>query len=97
MHAQRSKTSPDDPNTARATPKRVKIAGITFIRSKNGNLYRSGLIKNKKYVFRNIGYLSYITTADKLNKGFCSKEKRSTLSKIYLDWYRFSTTGHWRI
>ena len=51
MPAQRSKTLPDDPNTARATPKRVKIAGITFIRSKNGNLYRSGLIKNKKYVF----------------------------------------------
>ena len=39
----------DDPNTARATPKRTKVAGITFIRSKNGNLYRSGLIKNKKY------------------------------------------------
>ncbi|KKY26160.1 putative ccch zinc finger protein [Diplodia seriata] len=38
----------NDPNTARATPKQAKIGGVTFLRSKNGNLYRSGLIKNKQ-------------------------------------------------
>ncbi|OMP87319.1 Zinc finger CCCH domain-containing protein, partial [Diplodia seriata] len=44
----RSKNAIDDPNTARATPKQAKIGGVTFLRSKNGNLYRSGLIKNKQ-------------------------------------------------
>ncbi|KAL0257297.1 hypothetical protein SLS55_008107 [Diplodia seriata] len=47
----RSKNAIDDPNTARATPKQAKIGGVTFLRSKNGNLYRSGLIKNKQYVW----------------------------------------------
>ncbi|EAA64244.1 hypothetical protein AN1537.2 [Aspergillus nidulans FGSC A4] len=32
----------DDPNTANNTPKRVKVAGVTFVRSKNGNLHRLG-------------------------------------------------------
>ncbi|KAK7726070.1 hypothetical protein SLS57_003660 [Botryosphaeria dothidea] len=40
--------SKDDPNTARATPKQAKVGGVTFLRSKNGNLYRSGLIKTKQ-------------------------------------------------
>ncbi|KAF2806622.1 uncharacterized protein BDZ99DRAFT_465419 [Mytilinidion resinicola] len=30
------------------TPKRHTIAGVMFVRSKNGNLYRSGLVKGKK-------------------------------------------------
>ncbi|GME22232.1 Zinc finger CCCH-type protein [Neofusicoccum parvum] len=38
----------NDPNTARATPKQAKIGGVTFLRSKNGNLYRSGLIKTRQ-------------------------------------------------
>ncbi|KAI9925025.1 hypothetical protein MW887_006432 [Aspergillus wentii] len=32
----------DDPNTATNTPKRVTVAGVTFVRSKNGNLHRLG-------------------------------------------------------
>jgi hypothetical protein len=39
-----------DSNPAHATPKQAKIGGVTFFRSKNGNLYRAGLIKAKKYV-----------------------------------------------
>ncbi|KAH7060833.1 CCCH zinc finger protein [Macrophomina phaseolina] len=38
----------NDPNTARATPKQARVGGVTFLRSKNGNLYRSGLIKTKQ-------------------------------------------------
>ncbi|KAF2498372.1 hypothetical protein BU16DRAFT_481227 [Lophium mytilinum] len=30
------------------TPKRHTIAGVMFVRSKNGNMYRSGLVKGKK-------------------------------------------------
>ncbi|RLM00699.1 hypothetical protein CFD26_106490 [Aspergillus turcosus] len=32
----------DDPNTANITPKKVTVAGVTFVRSKNGNLHRLG-------------------------------------------------------
>jgi hypothetical protein len=36
----------DDSNTdPKATPKQTKVAGVTFHRSKNGNLYRAGLVK----------------------------------------------------
>jgi hypothetical protein len=40
----------DDPNTANTTPKRVTVAGVTFVRSKNGNLHRLGAVASKKYV-----------------------------------------------
>lgn len=36
-------------NTAEATPKQAKIAGVTFYRSKNGNLYRNSLVKSQRY------------------------------------------------
>lgn len=32
---------------AQTTPKQAKVAGVTFHRSKNGNLYRAGLVKKK--------------------------------------------------
>lgn len=38
----------DDPNTANNTPKRVTIAGVTFVRSKNGNLHRLGAVTSKR-------------------------------------------------
>ena len=31
-----------------STPKQAVVGGVTFFRSKNGNLYRSGLVKAKK-------------------------------------------------
>lgn len=40
----------DDPNTANTTPKRVTVAGVTFVRSKNGNLHRLGAVASKRYV-----------------------------------------------
>ncbi|KAJ5328832.1 CCCH zinc finger protein [Penicillium brevicompactum] len=40
----------DDPNTANNTPKRVTIAGVPFVRSKNGNLHRLGAVASKKHV-----------------------------------------------
>ena len=36
---------PGDLNAARATPKTAMIGGIKFHRSKNGNMFRSGMIK----------------------------------------------------
>ncbi|KAI9657684.1 MAG: hypothetical protein M1821_002860 [Bathelium mastoideum] len=40
--------SPGNPQTARSTPKKTSIGGVLFLRSKNGNLYRSGLVKKKQ-------------------------------------------------
>ncbi|KAK4127080.1 hypothetical protein N657DRAFT_661330 [Parathielavia appendiculata] len=36
---------PGDGNTAKATPKMAVIGGVKFYRSKNGNLYRHGIVK----------------------------------------------------
>ncbi|KAJ6172626.1 hypothetical protein N7470_001693 [Penicillium chermesinum] len=38
----------DDPNPANATPKKATVAGVHFIRSKNGNLLRLGDVTSKK-------------------------------------------------
>lgn len=35
---------------AQETPKQVKVAGVTFYRSKSGNLHRSGLVKQQRCV-----------------------------------------------
>lgn len=40
----------DDPNTANTTPKRVTVAGVNFVRSKNGNLHRLGAVSSKRSV-----------------------------------------------
>ncbi|EEP77840.1 conserved hypothetical protein [Uncinocarpus reesii 1704] len=38
----------NDPTTANATPKRVSVGGVAFVRSKNGNLHRLGAVVSKK-------------------------------------------------
>lgn len=38
----------DDPTSANATPKRVTVGGVPFVRSKNGNLHRLGAVASKK-------------------------------------------------
>lgn len=38
----------NDPNTANTTPKRVTVAGVAFVRSKNGNLHRLGAVTSKR-------------------------------------------------
>ncbi|KAJ5183762.1 hypothetical protein N7492_001378 [Penicillium capsulatum] len=38
----------NDPSTANTTPKRVTVAGVSFVRSKNGNLHRLGAVTSKK-------------------------------------------------
>lgn len=37
-----------DPSTANTTPKRVTVAGVAFVRSKNGNLHRLGAVASKQ-------------------------------------------------
>jgi len=38
-----------DLNAAKATPKTALVGGVRFYRSKNGNMYRSGIIKAHRY------------------------------------------------
>ncbi len=38
-------------DSTKQTPKKAHVGGVTFLRSKNGNLYRSGIVKAKKYVW----------------------------------------------
>ncbi|KAI4266823.1 MAG: hypothetical protein L6R38_008527 [Xanthoria sp. 2 TBL-2021] len=35
-------------DTSRSTPKRANVQGVTFVRSKQGNLYRSGVVRASK-------------------------------------------------
>lgn len=39
----------DDTDSGVPTPKEANVGGVPFLRSKNGNLYRSGIIKAKRY------------------------------------------------
>ncbi|KAI9662147.1 MAG: hypothetical protein M1831_002843 [Alyxoria varia] len=43
-----SNSFPDDANRAKPTPKTTHVGGVTFIRSKHGNMYRAGLVRNKR-------------------------------------------------
>ncbi|KAI9794309.1 MAG: hypothetical protein M1833_000400 [Piccolia ochrophora] len=38
----------DDATPTKPTPKRANVGGVTFVRSKNGNLYRLGLVQAKR-------------------------------------------------
>ena len=40
--------SPGSLDSGSATPKEADVGGVKFLRSKNGNLYRSGIVKTKK-------------------------------------------------
>jgi hypothetical protein len=40
---------PGDLNAAKATPKTAMVGGVKFHRSKNGNMFRSGIIKAQRY------------------------------------------------
>lgn len=39
-----------DPSAANATPKKVSVGGVSFVRSKKGNLHRLGAVVSKKCV-----------------------------------------------
>ena len=73
---------------AQATPKQAKIAGVTFHRSKNGNLYRAGIVKKK---------IRYQETSRKKRKMFRivdwftqrdeNNQERKAVSEVYIDGY----------
>jgi len=44
----RTKCNTDEANLVKTTPKQAEVGGVTFFRSKRGNLYRAGLVKSKR-------------------------------------------------
>lgn len=44
----------DDPKNANATPKKVVVGGVTFVRSKKGNLHRLGAVVAKRCVYNSL-------------------------------------------
>lgn len=74
----------DDPNTANITPKRVNVAGVTFVRSKNGNLHRLGAVASKMCVVETVNTRVY---ANYHRRNPTTVKKRNELCK------RFTTTG----
>ncbi len=50
----------DDVTSTRPTPQKVNALGGVYIRSKNGNLYRSGLVKSKQYVLYSMADFYYM-------------------------------------
>lgn len=76
----------DDPNTAKATPKRVTVGGVTFVRSKSGNLHRLGAVASKRWVIMNHDGSDRVATYHVRRKPTGIK-KKNELCK------RFTTTG----
>ena len=78
----------DDPSTAAATPKRVKVGGVVFVRSKKGNLHRLGAVASKRFVVTRQTKPIVLANNDVLGGRRTRKiKKKDELCK------RFTTTG----
>jgi hypothetical protein len=74
-----------DNNSAKATPKMALVGGVKFYRSKNGNLYRHGIVKAQRYVPWNLG-------AGQLTPGFSGRQS-GAVKKVNVPCKQFSMTG----
>lgn len=77
----------DDPNTAKATPKRVTVGGVSFVRSKSGNLHRLGAVASKRWVVANHHRSIWVATTHNVHRKPTGVKKKNEICK------RFSTTG----
>lgn len=75
-----------DGNSAKATPKSAIIGGVKFYRSKNGNLYRHGVVKAQRYV-------SWDSVAGPLTPGIFGRQS-GTVKKVDVPCKQFSMTGN---
>ncbi|KAK3311143.1 uncharacterized protein B0T15DRAFT_520573 [Chaetomium strumarium] len=76
---------PGDGNSAKATPKVAVIGGVKFYRSKNGNLYRHGIVKAQRYVPR-------VRKVGQLTPAFSGRQS-SAVKKVNVPCKQFSMTG----
>ncbi|CZR54173.1 related to YTH1 Protein of the 3` processing complex [Phialocephala subalpina] len=80
-----------DANAAKATPKTKVVHGVRFFRSKNGNLYRAGIIKAHRYGTPTFGHTRshpYCSSANTFNN-----RRKAGFQKIQQPCQTFSTTG----
>ncbi len=75
-----------DGNAAKATPKMAVIGGVKFYRSKNGNLYRHGIVKAQRYVPRDYR-VGPLTPA-------ISGRQSGAVRKVNVPCKQFSMTGN---
>jgi hypothetical protein len=78
----------DDVNSAKATPKIAIVGGVKFYRSKNGNLYRHGVVKAQRYVPRPRRVFEQLTPASFTHR------QTGTVRKINVPCKQFSMTGN---
>ena len=75
-----------DGNSAKATPKMAVVGGVKFYRSKNGNLYRHGVVKAQRYVSRHC-LVGPLTPAS-------SGRQSGAVKKVNVPCKQFSMTGN---
>lgn len=72
-------------DSAKATPRMAVVGGVKFYRSKNGNLYRHGIVKAQRYVLR----------PESVRLLTCLRGRHSgTVKKVQVPCKRFSMTGN---
>lgn len=77
----------DDLQNANATPKKVVVGGVTFVRSKKGNLHRLGAVVAKRCVSDAKLLSKYLATTQSTHRKPSKIKKKNELCK------RFSRTG----
>lgn len=69
-----------------ATPKKVNVGGVSFVRSKNGNLHRLGAVVSKKCVpFCN----NLMTPLTREQKNWSCQEEERIVQAIHRDGYPY--------
>jgi hypothetical protein len=82
-----------DDNAAKSTPKSVTVGGVMFYRSKNGNLYRSGIVKAHRYGSTALRQRSVKGLARRNSTNILYARRRGMVKKINEPCRAFSTTG----
>ncbi|KAK4962148.1 hypothetical protein LTR66_012800 [Elasticomyces elasticus] len=81
-------SSTDGNDAVEATPKQTEISGVTFFRTKHGNLYRLGLVKSA------IRYrMSPCNTAPQKRMLTCLRRRKNVVKKASEQCPRFTATG----
>jgi len=80
-----------DQNSAKMTPKSATIGGVRFYRSKNGNLYRSGIVKAQRYDLLQTTHDG--SDSHRTQLMHCHTRRTGAIKKIEEPCRMFSTTG----
>jgi hypothetical protein len=81
-----------DLNAAKSTPKTALVGGVKFYRSKNGNLFRSGIIKAHRYG-RPPTEIDMSVMHGRYSADFFNTRRTGVVKKINEPCKAFTTTG----